>query len=143
MEDPVIPETCDPRVRKLHFTAHNAPRTADSAPRVGDWGREVSWYRRIRCHPEPWGKMFCSPPPAPSRPVLGVWTDTDPPELRSGSAGGPRAPSSCGAFPGSGRAASPRIDPPAVICHFSEAGAVFSCFRSPFDTCFIFLPVLT
>lgn len=24
-----------------------------------------------------------------------------------------------------------QIDPPAVICHFSEAGAVFSCFRRP------------
>lgn len=30
-----------------------------------------------------------------------------------------------------GRAACAQIDPPAVICHFSEAGAAFSCFRRP------------
>lgn len=30
-----------------------------------------------------------------------------------------------------GRAACTQIDPPAVICHLSKAGAVFSCFRRP------------
>lgn len=143
----MIPES---RVLKLLFTACDPLWAADS---VRSGGRELGLRGElVPLHLMPSRALSLDVlfPLTPPAPFWGVWADTAPPELRSFFAGGPRGerPSSWGAGLGGcsldlGRAASTQIDPPAVICHFCEAGAVFSCFRSPFDTCFIFLPALT